>query len=224
MTLTDAYYLEIEGDSADATFELREKPQMSSGIARSYLMGERGQYIRQIVNQVTGIKFDEELRTGYWVDGGAGEWTVSVDFEGDLQDLQWGDGSGGTGGSNVTETDASGADVRPISRLQVMQYWITRTRMDSTGAARLHWGEWTDGDIQKIDSSGISAGVYSQPMPVTIRETRFDGPDPERGSNSFSGTLEMNHVALWGGDNAPDWVSNLLTGATKDASEALPDF
>lgn len=52
MTLTETAYLEIEGDSSTATFEISIGLQYQSSLSKSYLMGEQGQYLREIVVEV----------------------------------------------------------------------------------------------------------------------------------------------------------------------------
>jgi len=221
VTLTNYAYLEIEGESATATFEFNRGLEISGNLVKSYLMGERGNYLREVINQTPGTgSFDADRRTGFWIDGGAGDWQVTLAFETGVEDIQWGDGDGGTGPGNVTTTDASGADVKPITRLQILQYWLAKSKSDSGGTTRLHHGEWTDGEISNVDSSNIDAGAFGQPMPVAIRETNVDKPvdDPP----SMTGSITMSHVALWGGAEAPDWIQDAI-GAAQDAADIIPD-
>jgi len=224
MTLATHAYLEIEGASGTATFELNIGLEYQSDLTKSYLMGSRGQYIREIVNQTPATgSFDEGRRTGFWLDGGAGDWQPQLSFETGIESVQWGDGSGGDGPGNVTKTDASGADVKAISRLQILQYWIAKSKSDSSGGTRIHYGEWTDGSIANVDSTGISAGAFGDPIPVAITDTSFSTPDANQGDTvSMEGTISMSHVDLWGGEDAPDWVNDAVGAAVK-ASNVLPD-
>lgn len=217
MTLTNWAYLEIDDGATTAQFDLNIGLDMTSAITKSYIMGERGQYVRELYNQapLTG-DFDADRRTGFWIDGGAGNWQVTINFETGAEDVTWGDGSGGTGQANVTKTDASGAGVAAIARLQVLQYWLAKTRTDSQGLARIHWGEWTDGSVP--NSSG---GVFGQPMPVAIEDTNFQKQPDE--PTSMTGTLTCAHVDVFGGFDAPNWLDD-LTGAIVDAAEDIFDY
>lgn len=218
MTLTETAYLEIQG-SPNGTFELSLGLQLQSSLSKSYIMAEQGQYIREVFNQAPGTgSFDASRRTGYWLDGGAGNWELTVSFQTGLEDVTWGDGSGGTGQANVTETDASGPGVKPISRLQVLQNWLARSKSDSGGDTRIHIGEWTDGSV-----GNASAGAFGEPLYVAVRDTSFSMPNPENEPpNSFDGSLTLSHVSRWGGYDAPGWFADAV-GAVVDAADAIPD-
>lgn len=223
MTLTTKAYLEIE-TTTNATFEFNISLEPESSLIKNYLMGNRGQYIREVYNWLPGTgTIDDERGTGYYIDGGAAEWQPGFSFgtgmEGDS--IQWGDGAGGTGQANVTETDASGSGVKAISRMQILQRWLSRTKTDSTGAAKLHWGEWTDGSVAHISS--FSSGAFGEPMPVAIQESQLQGPQLDQDVTTLTGTLTFTHLALWGGENAPDWAqdaSNLIQRANEEISDA----
>lgn len=223
MSLRSKAYLEIiEPNATNATFELARDLEIDSGVDKKYVMAERGQYLREIWSQLADVEeFSEERRTGFYIDGGAGVWSLTLSFLSGEENVQWGDGSGGSGTSNITEKDATGADVSAIVRQQVMQYWIARTRSDSSGLTVLHWGEWTDGNIAHI--SGVSAGAYNQPMPLAIQNTQFTGPETSgQDVASFSGTIEADHVDIWGGENAPAWADD-ASGAISRIAEEMPD-
>lgn len=223
MTLSESAYLEIEGDSTTATFEFRNGLQIESALEKRYLMAEQGQYIREVVNQTPGTgDFDADRRTGFWLDGGGGDWQIRLDFRTGQEDIQWGDGESSTGQSNVTTTDASGQNVKHVSRMQVLQYWLSKSKSDSGGATRLHWGEWTDGSIANVDSSSIAAGAFDQPMPVAIRDDSVSLPDPDDGPVWLDGSITMSQVALWGGYDAPDWLHDAV-GAATNAADVIPD-
>lgn len=223
MTLSKFAYLEVEPRTGtNATFEFQIGLEPQSSLTKEYLMGQRGQYIREVFNWLpeTGT-IDDERGTGYWIDGGAATWQVTIPFETGLEDVQWGNGDGGDGQSNVAQTDASGQGVKAISRMNVLQYWLARTKTDSTGAAKLHWGEWSDGSVAHV--TGVSSGAFGQPMPVAIQESNIEGPNIDQDVNSISGTLTFTHVALWGGVEAPDWAqdaSNLIQRANQEISDA----
>jgi hypothetical protein len=224
MTLKTHAYLEIEGASDTATFELNIGLTNSSDITKSYLMGKRGQYLREVVNQTPNTgSFDEGRRTGFWIDGGAGNWEESFQFKPGPEDVQWGDGSGGDGQSNVTKTDASGSNVKAITRKQVLDYWVAKSKSDSNGDTRIHWGEWTDGSIANISSASIDAGVFGQAMPIAIQQHQISLADPDQNEvGIIEGNMTVAHVDLWGGDGAPDWVDDSI-GAVTNAADIIPD-
>jgi len=211
MTLSDKAYLRIDdGSGTTATFELQIGFEETTDIDKSYVLGNRGQYIRQVFDtDVTPLSnlAQGQRRTGYYIDGGAGVWQPTLQFRTGLEDVEWGDGSGGTGPSNVVRRDASGADVKPISRKHVMEWWLARTRTDSFGQARLYWGEWTDGSIDG------DAGAFNQPMPVAILSAVLSSPGVESGKTELDGTLELVHISLFplGPDDErdePDWATD----------------
>lgn len=220
MTLENVAYLEFEA-STNATFELSIGKEVQSQGSKSYLMGERGQYVREIVNQTPGTgSFDADRRTGFWIDGGAGDWQEVVQFKAGVgdEDVQWGDDSGTRDQSGVTTTDASGSDVAGISRKNVFDYWMSKSKTDSSGKGKLHFGEWTDGSIAHI--SGVSAGAYGEPMPVAVREWSVGTDLTEPGQ--VNGNFTVSHVALWGGAEAPEWADD-ASEAIQFISENLPD-
>jgi hypothetical protein len=205
MTLTTEAWLEIDdGAGTTGQFQLQVNLEESTQMEKSFIMG-RGGTIQKIVDNIVQFKniVDiENRRTGFTIDAGLGEETITLTFETGLEDVTWGDGSGGgTGPSNVTTTDASGADVKPLVRKQILEYWLRRTRTDSFGQARLHWGEWTDGTV-----GGASAGVFNQPIPVAIQSYNNDAPNPEETQASMTGIITMNRVALFPTDQLPDYI------------------
>lgn len=220
MTLTDTAYLEIEADT-NAVFELTLEYENQSQVSKSYLMGERGQYLREIVNQTPGTgSFDQGRRTGFWLDGGAGDWQETFSFEvgSGGTDIQWGDSSGSRDQSGVTQTDASGTEVKGISRKNILDWWLAKSKSDSGGDTRIHFGEWTDGNIAHI--SGVSAAAFDQPMPLAVREWQTS-TDVDRNGH-LSGSITASHADLWGGDEAPPWISDTV-GAVIESSEVIPD-
>jgi len=225
MTLTKTAYLVVErDDDTDSTFEISINLQYQSQLEKSYILGPSAvsQYVREFVNETPGTgSFDATRRTGWWVDGGAGNWTPTLNVSTGLEDVQWGDGSGGTGPENVTELDASGEDVTAISRLHVLQYTLAKTKSDSTGSTSLHYGEWTNGDVPHIDP--FDPGAFGEPMPVAVRDTDLSAPDPDSGDQvSLEGTIQLAHVALWGSGDAPDWADEAV-GAALDAADFIPE-
>lgn len=206
MPLRETAFLEIDdGNGNTGTFELNIDLEETTEVEKSYVMANRGQFIQQIAdNEVVdlGVEDISRRRTGFTIDGGAGRVEHTVQFTTGLDDVTWGDGDGGDGPSNVTKSDASGADVKPLDRKQVLAYWLRRTRTDSFGQARFHWGQWTDGTL-----GGADAGVYDQPIPVSINDANLDGP-PVDDSSVFSGTLTFRRVSLFPTEDVPSWVTN----------------
>lgn len=208
MTLTDTAYLRIDdGAGTTAEFEFSHGLEETTETEKSYIMAERGQYITEIAdNLVDNLTINDisTRRRGFWIDGGAGTITHTYSFETGKEDgnISWGDGSGGTGDDNVTETDASGDGVHPLSRKQILDYWVQRTRTDSGAQARLHWGEWTN------DRYG-DPGVYGQPMPVAILSLTTNSPEVDDPS-SMTGTITVVHIAWWYSeeDEVPEWAQD----------------
>jgi len=218
MTLLNTAYLLIDDGSKTATFELSTGLEYTSTLTKNYLMGSGGQFIREFDKFVEEIDLDlsdSERRTGFWLDGGGGEWTIQLDFQTGLENVTWGDGSGGDGPENVTQTDASGADVEPLRRLQVLQFWIAKSRSDSFAKTRLYWGEWTDDTVP-----GTSGGVYERPMPVAVIETEFSKPEDD--PNTFEGTLTLTNVAMFPATEAElaDWAKD----TTSQLGPILPTY
>lgn len=214
MGLYNTAYLEIDdGLGSEAVFELREVETPSGELTRSFIMGDRGQYISEInslVKQSAGFNVAPaslDRRTGRWLDGGAGNWAETIIFRTGLEDIQWGDGSGGQGRENITQTDASGGDVRPLTRLQILKYWLAQVRSDSYGYTRLHWGEWTDGSFDEYRDGeyvNVEAGVYERPMVVAIEQFSHSKDEV----SSFEGTLTMNRAKPM--PNAIDGVAQFI--------------
>lgn len=218
VVLTDRAYLVIVDGDDEATFEFQLNFEESSELSKNYVVGQRGQYIREIeqINPFdVSLETTGERRTGFWVDGGAGEWQHTLSFQTGLEDVQWGDGS------NDEQKDASGEGVHPLRRKDVLEHWLANTRSDSGGQVRLHWSGWTDGDIPHV--SGVDAGPYNRPMFVAVREANIDAPDLNEDINSVEGTLTVNRVAL-----IPDAVPTDFDDAAdlvRDAfDEVIPDF
>lgn len=220
MPLYNEAYLEIDdGDGTIGTFEFRDGFEPTTDVNKSFLMGDAGQYIREIINQDllnTGVDAGER-RTGAWIDGGAGDWEIRFQYttgmEGDS--IQWGDGSGGTGPSNITRTDASGAEVKPLDRQQIAAYWVASTRTDSLIPAYLHWGQWTDGSV-----GGADAGAFDAPMPVAVKELTAEKSTDS--PSAVTGTLTVSHLAVFPDEAVPDYVIDYF-GSVEDSVGDIPD-
>lgn len=218
--LRNTAYLVISSPSlgeADGVFELRHDLEVESQLEKSYLVGNFGTAIqeaaRYVPEEVPGFQDTiPERRQGYSVDAGGGTWGGSLTFTTGLEDATWGDGSGGEGETNVTTTDASGSGVHPLTRLQVLQYWLANTLTDSRGQARIHIGEWTDGsfdDYRDGSHVDVSAGAYGRPIPVAVLGCEPRSP-PDEPSN-IAATLQYRRTQIVDGvlEDIADWVSGL---------------
>lgn len=187
MALTEKAYLELEDGSGTGVFELRIGLEHQSQITKSYIMGSRGQYIREVVNEtlnIDGVLDTAQRRTGFWLDGGAGDWEMTLSFVAGTEEtsVNWGDGTSG-------RRDASGAGVDPLTKMQVLEWWVANTRSDSFGYSRIHVGEWTDGSYPESGS-----GKFGMPMPIAVQETDFRKPPDD--TTIFEGSITFSHVAL----------------------------
>lgn len=225
--LRNTAYLEITPDSVggtqslgdgDGVFELHHDLEIESQLEKSYLVGNFGTAIqeaaRYVPDKVPGVAGDTvpERRQGYSVDAGGGTWGGSLTFTTGFEGATWGDGTGGTGAGNVTKTDASGEGVHPITRLNVLQYWLANTLTDSRAQARIHIGEWTDGsfdDYRDGQYVNVDAGVYGTPIPVAILACEPRSPQDE--PSNITATLQYRRTQVIDGvaEDVAEWVGNL---------------
>lgn len=213
MSRFDTAYLEVEDNQGTATFEFHTGLQTTGQLDKNYLMGERGQYIQEIYDQSDSIgEMDSsaQRRAGFWLDGGAGNYSETVTFETGLDDVEWGDGTGGTGKDNVTPRDASGPDVKPLTRYHVLSLWLTRTLTDSRNPARFYYGEWTDGN----QAEHSEAGAFNQPFPCAVTNWNPDTQDAydDRSVASMEGTLELSMLVPFGSYDPPSWMADSNVG------------
>lgn len=218
MTLTNKAYLVVSDGTDEAIFEMNIGLEHNSQLEKSFIMGGRGQYISEIVNQTELVSEDvssaKDRRTGYWIDGGAGSWSETIAFETGQDDVTWGDGSGGDGPANVTERDASGADVNAISRYNIFEHWMARSITDSRNPGWLFFGEWTTSD----NSLPITTpeGAFNQEMPVAVTQHNLDTSVDEPGN--LRGTVTLQHIKPFPDLELPSWLGG------KTASELLTSF
>lgn len=214
MTLTEKAYLTVEDDAEnEAVFEFQQGLETDSDLDKQFIMSDRGLYIQEIFKEFLGDEANLEganRRKGYTIDGGAGLWRENLTFRTGLEDVQWGDGS-----ADDTK-DASGPDVKAITRKQVIEDWLARTRTDSLRPGKLYWGEWTDGRFEG------TAGAFGRPMFVSVDEYNLQSPEVDQDVNSMQGTMTLSRIALF-----PDSVPEDLEEATQlvqDALEGIKDY
>lgn len=230
MALFNRAYLVISSPqigSGDGVFECYHDLEPDDRVEKSYLVGNAGTQIQEAIRFITSEIEDlpdpdlGSRRKGLSVDAGGGQHTGTLTFTAGVEDLQWGDGSGGTGPSNVTKTDASGEDVNPRTRLDILQYWIANTLTDSRGRARLHIGEWTDGSV-----GNASAGVYGTPFPVDILACEPRSPVEE--PSNIQITLEYRRTQVPDAvvEDLAEWIDNAQNSeeyVSGNASDTYPD-
>jgi hypothetical protein len=221
MSRYDTAFLEVEDSTDTAVFELSLGLRTSGELDKNYLMGSRGQYIQEIWDQSDALgEIDAlaERRAGFWIDGGAGNYSERIEFEAGTEgeSIQWGDGSGGDGQSNVTPRDASGAGVKPLTRYHIMSLWLARTLTDSRNPARLYFGEWADGTYHP------EPGAFGQAMPCAITNFQPEMPDVNESPTSFQGVIEVSLLVPFGDYEPPDWMADSNVGTFVDhAAEQL---
>lgn len=179
MTLTDRAVLEIDGnlgvyDGVTAAFHIREDLEDIEELTHDHLIGNRGQIVSEVYDQVTDVAgltegpSQRNRRSGYHLDGGAGTdiWTLTGLSSVDDPDEQWGDGSTDSNDpADKSPLDATGCS--PTTKRDVLGAWLAQNRIDSTTPARLYRGEWSTGKYAD------SAGVFDRPIPVIVQETRL---------------------------------------------------
>ena len=211
MTLFDRAVLEIDLDSdTTGVFVLQIDLEDSEEITKSFVMGERGQYLQEIYDQIEDVLGDDDdpglgrRRTGYHIDGGAGSHQWQLSFQSGLNGEQWGDGSSDPKDpQDATVYDATGS--HPLLQKQVLAYYVGQARTDSSGQARLHIGMWTDG------SYSDEAGEFDEPLTVAINSVSLTRGEDD--TTSFEGTLELTRSADFPdsiGSTAEDAIDYIL--------------
>lgn len=223
MTLKQTAYLTVTDDSDnEAVFEFNRGLRPTGELQKNFIMSNRGQFIQSVYRELID---DEDAtspelegqgrRKGYTIDGGAGVWFQTVEFKTGLEpeSIQWGDGSGNP------KLDATGSDVHPITRKDIIEDWLGRTRTDSLRPAKFYYGEWTDGRFEG------TAGAFNEPMYVSVDEYNIQAPDIDQDVNTIEGTLTISRVALAidAIEKIGDDVENAV-GRVQDALEGLTDF
>jgi hypothetical protein len=234
--LRNTAYLVISSPAigdGDGVFELRHDLEIESQLEKSYLVGSFGTAIQEAFRSVPGDPADQafgetvpERRQGYSVDAGGGTWGGSLTFTTGLEGATWGDGSGGTGEANVTTTDASGEGVHPLTRLQVLQYWLANTLSDSSGQVRLHIGHYSNGTYQDYrdgERVDVPAGVYGYPIPINIMACEPRSPQDE--PSNITATLQYRRTQVIDGviDDVADWIAEGGEDVTEFIDNNLTD-
>jgi len=212
MTLTEQAYLTVREGENEAVFQLRIDLEETADLNKSFIMSDRGQTIQEVYEQFLGDDEDfsgKNRRAGFTLDGGAGEWTHTLSFSTGLEDARWGDDS------NDPQKDASGPDVNPLSRKQIMESWLARTRTDSANPARLYWGEYTDGRFEG------ECGAFNQPMFVAVNEFNLSSPDVNQDVNTMEGTITVSRIALFP-ESVPDDLDEAID-LVRESLEGIVD-
>ncbi len=147
--LSEKAFLEIDVvDDSDTertcVFELQEDLEPSTSTVRLYLLGNRGQYVKEafeIGADVLGVEDipESDNRRGYHVDGGAGSVQLTLDAKGGGRDAQWGDGSTDPADpDDVSKFDATGCD--PQAQKDILDWVVSQAKTDSAAPARLYHG------------------------------------------------------------------------------------
>lgn len=234
--LRNVAYLVISSPAlgdGDGVFELHHDLEIESQLEKSYLVGNFGTAIQEAFRSVPGDPADQafgetvpERRQGYSVDAGGGTWGGSLTFTTGFEGATWGDESGGTGEANVTKTDASGEGVHPLTRLQVLQYWLANTLSDSSGQVRLHIGQYTNGvydDHRDGSYVDVPAGVYGYPIPINIMACEPRKPQDE--PSNMTATLQYRRTQVIDGvvDDVADWIAEGGAEVTEFIENNLTD-
>jgi hypothetical protein len=212
MPLRERAVLEIDivddsGAERTCVFELREDLEVTTSTTKTYLIGNRGQYLREAVDlgsDVLGIDLPEaDNRRGYHVDGGAGVETITIEATGGDRGLQWGDGSTDPNDpADVSQYDATGCD--PGAQRDILDWIVSQAKTDSASPARLFHGEWSDG------THAGDAGAFGKPRAVAIREATLPNPPDE--SSAFNATIEMI------------WTDVFPSASVDDAQQAIDEL
>ena len=188
--LSEKAVLEIDlvddsGTERTCVFEIYEDLEITPSTTKQYLLGNRGQYVREafeISSGALGVDLPSAgNRRGYHVDGGAGIVTLTVSAKGGDRDVRWGDGSSNASDpSSITKYDAEGCD--PGDQRDVLDWVVSQSKTDSASPARLYYGQWSDG------THASAAGAYDNPRIIAISE--LSAPNPPDDTSAFDITLE----------------------------------
>lgn len=182
--MEDRAVLTIEDKDGEKASFIFEEFDILPTTDTQYLIGGQGggQLVGELADFVPGI--NSQNKSGYAIDVGLGSqiWELSATLGPDSPAV-WGPVSTDSNGDptdNIKvlpdEPDAHG-DVRPDVRVQVLQYWIVNTAIDSldaTGSATLRWGEHTDGSYDGSANLDELSPVSVGPQTLDVRDVRDD--------------------------------------------------
>jgi len=211
--LSGVAYLEIDivdsnGDERTCVFELREDLEIAPTTTKQYLLGNRGQYVREAFEIGTDFLDIEGISTagnrrGYHVDGGAGAVMLSVNAKAGDRDVRWGDGSSDPDdATSITKFDAQGCG--PSAQRDVLDWAVSQSKSDSAAPARLYYGQWSDG------THADTAGAYGKPRIIAITELLT--PNPSDDPSAFEVDLEGV------------WTSAFPASSVGEAQEAINEL
>lgn len=197
-----------DGTERTCVFEFREDLETTTSTTKAYLLGNRGQYVKEAweigtdVLDVEGVP-ESDNRRGYHVDGGAGVVQITVTAKAGDWDEQWGDGSSDSADrEDTTKYDATGSTID--AQRDVIDWVASQAKTDSASPARLYYSEWTDG------THFATAGAYDKPRAITIAElTTTRSPDDP---SAFEVTLEAI------------WTDVFPAASVEEAQEALQEL
>ena len=217
--LSEKAYLEIDlvddsGTERTCVFELQEDLEPSTTTTHLYLLGNRGQYVKEAFEigtdflDVDGVG-DADNRRGYHVDGGAGSVQLTLEAKGGDRDAQWGDGSSDANNpDDVTKYDATGCD--PQAQKDILDWVSAQAKTDSASPARLYHGQFTDGTY------AATAGAYGKPRAIAIAELNTTNPPDD--TSAFTVTLEAIGTSVFPAASvaeAQDAVQELVEASTE---------
>jgi hypothetical protein len=184
MTMQNRAVLTLEDKSDNyVSFEFDEFDILPTTDTQ-YLIGGQGggQLIGELADFIPSI--NSQNKAGYAVDAGLGSqiWELSATL-GPEEPAFWGpvdsDANGDpTSTPQILPDEPDAHDVSdPAIRVQVLQYWLVNTAIDSldaTGEATLRWGEHTDGIYDSTASIAELSPVPVGPQTLDIRDVRDD--------------------------------------------------
>jgi len=209
MPLTNKAYLVIPGPEGDAlpdddgVFELRGV-ETTEEFDKELLLGNRGQIISQISDVIPFVPRIGEEGTGLNIDGGGGRDSVTLEVEiTEDFDAQWGAGARTT---PPGDAQLSG----PLTKGQVLKFWARKSRTDSESPAKLHWGEWTNGDFDDVD------GAFGSPIDVVVQSVTIqDARDDPSAVIATIEVLRTTDLPEIDGDLFGDLEETITGGSTR---------
>lgn len=191
--------LEVNAFGTTASFRLLKDFERTDELRRSFAVGGRAQVVNEVLGQLNDDS--EGRRRGFYIDAGAGEWSIELNASLSAAEVKGGHlQMGNTGNPDaLTKVDATGAD--PVTQAEVMQRVVRAARTDSQSPAKLHIGHYHDGAY--IDSG--DPGLFEGPLDVVIPE----GPRIVRASDSPSSVdIALTCIVTATVDGAIDAISD----------------